>query len=201
MDMLHAVYLAGWFMGDEPVAVAATVDRRLGDDAAAGDVEDLALVRFDYPRGHALINMAWGHGPGGVELAGTRGRIVMVTQGFGTHPFVPAERVYVAGPRGQRDFAPAEAVGYGVPGVVADFRDAVAAGGQPAASGEAGLRVLDAVVGAYAAAALGRAVRLPLTPDDPVYRRGAAGIAELPLPPESRVRRLGLYGTGAGTEA
>jgi predicted dehydrogenase len=70
MDMLHAVYLANWFLGAAPVAVSATVDRRRGGE---GDVEDIALVRYDYPRGHALVNVAWGAGPGGVALGGTKG--------------------------------------------------------------------------------------------------------------------------------
>ncbi len=56
--------------------------------------------------------------------------------------------------------------------------------------------MLEAVVGAYASAALGRDVALPLDPADPVYARGAAGIAELALPKGSLVRRRGLFGTG-----
>ena len=36
--------------------------------------------------------MAWGHGPGGTSLMGTRGRAVLVTEEFGTHPFAPPER-------------------------------------------------------------------------------------------------------------
>ena len=207
MDMLHAVYLAGWLMGADPVAVGATVDQRLGD---GGDVEDIALVRYEYgrpggsplPRGHALVNMAWGVGPGGVELAGTGGRLVLVNEGFGTHPFVPPERIHVFGAAGDRVFdAPPGTSGYGIRGVHADFAEAVATGRPPAADGEAGARVLEAVVGAYAAAALGREVALPLSPDDPVFRRGAAGIADLPLPTDSRVRRRGLFGTGTGTGA
>ena len=195
MDMLHAVYLAGWLMGVDPIAVSATVDQRLAD---GGDVEDIALVRYDYPRGHALVNMAWGVGPGGVEVAATRGRVVLVTHRHATHPFVPPERIHVYGESSAREVEPGETAGYGVPGVVADFYDAVVNGRPPAADGEAGLRVLEAVVGAYAAAALAREVALPLAPDDSVFRRGAAGIADLPLPAESRVRRRGLYGTAAG---
>ena len=140
--------------------------------------------------------MAWGVGPGGVEVMGTDGRIVQTNQGNGTHPFVPAERIFVHGREGGRDFAPEPPVGPGLAGVAADFRDAVADRRPPRADGQAGMRVLEAVVGAYAAGALGREVALPLSPDDPVYRRGAAGIAELALPATSRVRRRGMYGTG-----
>ncbi|MGH2617216.1 MAG: Gfo/Idh/MocA family protein, partial [Thermomicrobiales bacterium] len=59
MDMLHIVYLANWFMGGPPVAVSAWVDKRLEGD---GDVEDIALVRYVYPHGQAMVNMAWGVG-------------------------------------------------------------------------------------------------------------------------------------------
>ncbi len=191
MDMLHAVYLAGWLLGADPVAVSAVVDRRLDGD---GDVEDFALVRYDYPRGHAQINMAWGHGPGGVELTGTRGRLVLVNEGFGTHPFVPPERVYVIGTGGRRDFVPDPEIGSSFESIVADFRDAIAQRRRPASDGAAGAAMLEAVIGAYASAALMCEMRLPLDPADPIYTRGAAGIADLALPEDSPVRRLGLFG-------
>ena len=192
-DMLHIVYLAHWFMGGPPDSVSAWVDRRLDGE---GDVEDIALVRYDYPDGHALINMAWGVGPGGMAIGGETGRLVVQNKGFGTHPFVPAERITVVGEHGERSWEPAEAAAYGVVGIAADFRDAVAAGKEPIASGEAGLRVLDAVLGAYVAGALGRIVDLPLPEDHPVYRKGAAGIAQLDLPADSPVVRRGLFSVG-----
>jgi predicted dehydrogenase len=196
MDMLHAVYLANWFLGAEPVAVSATVGKRFPDD---GDVEDEALVRYDYPNGHAMVNMAWGHGPGGIEITGTGGRAISINQGFGTHPFVPPERVVVVGSEGQRDIVPGEAPRYGFAGIVADWRDAIRDRRAPLASAQDGVTVLSQVVGAYASAALGREVALPLDPEDPVYQLGAMGIARLPLPPESPVRRLGLFGAGEGS--
>ena len=194
-DMLHAVYLAGWFMDANPTVVSATVDRRPG---IGGNVEDLALVRYDYPRGHALVNMAWGHGPGGVELMGTRGRAVLVNDGFGTHPFVPPDRIVVATPEGRREEAADPEFGASFRAIAADFRDAVGQGRPPTASGEAGAAVLEAVVGAYASAALGREVALPLAADDPVFRDGAAGVARLPVSEASAVHRRGLYGVVAG---
>jgi predicted dehydrogenase len=194
MDMLHVVYLANWFMGGAPTAVSAWVDRRRDGE---GDVEDIALVRYDYPRGHALVNIAWGIGPGGVSIGGSKGRVMMVNQDFGTHPFVPAERLHVIGEDGSRSWTPEDAVAYGMVGVAADFRDAVAAGREPVANGEAGLRVLDAVLGSYLAGALGETVSLPLPANHPVYQQGAAGIADLDLPASSAVTRRGLYGSGA----
>ena len=191
MDMLHVVYLANWFMGGPPTAVSAWVDKRLDGD---GDVEDIALVRYVYANGQALVNMAWGVGPGGLEIGGARGRMVMTNRDFGTHPFVPATRLDVVAESGSRSWTPREAVAYGMAGVAADFRDAVAANAEPVANGESGLRVLDAVLGAYVSGASREEVALPLPPDHPVYTKGSAGIGDLDLPDESPVRRRGLFG-------
>src|SRR5918995_1736163 len=173
MDMLHVVYLANWFMGGAPRAVSAWVDKRLDGD---GDVEDIALVRYAYENGQALVNMAWGVGPGGVEIGGTEGRVVMTNTDFGTHPFVPTARLDVVAESGSRSWTPREAVAYGMSGIAADFRDAVAANAEPVANGESGLRVLDAVLGAYVSGALREEVTLPLLPDHPAYTKGSAGI-------------------------
>jgi predicted dehydrogenase len=191
MDMLHIVYLANWFMGGAPVAVSAWVDKRLEGD---GDVEDVALVRYVYPNGQALVNMAWGVGPGGVEIGGTRGRVVMSNTDFGTHPFVQAARLDVVAESGSRSWTPRDAVAYGMAGIEGDFRDAVAANAEPVANGESGLRVLDAVLGAYVSAAMMAEVALPLPSDHPVYTKGSAGIADLDLPVASPVLRRGLFG-------
>jgi predicted dehydrogenase len=191
MDMLHVVYLANWFMDGPPLAVSAWVDRRLEGD---GDVEDVALVRYVYANGQALVNMAWGVGPGGVEIGGTRGRVVMTNTDFGTHPFVPVARLDVVAESGSRSWTPREAVAYGMAGIAGDFRDAVAADAEPIASGDSGLRVLDAVLGAYVSAAVAAEVALPLPSDHPVYTKGSAGIADLDLPDTSPVLRRGLFG-------
>ena len=158
------------------------------------DVEDIALVRYQYANGSALINMAWGVGPGGVEIGGGRGRVVMTNSGFGTHPFVPAERLDVVSQSGSRSWTPAEPIAYGMAGIAANFRDAVASGTEPIANGETGLGVLDAVLGAYVAGALGQEIALPLPPEHPVYTKGSAGIRDLDLPHTSPVVRRGLFG-------
>src|SRR5688572_644849 len=100
MDMLHVVYLGGWLFDAAPISVSASVEKRFTDD---GDVEDFALVRYRYDGGrYATINMAWGEGPGGVELSGSRGRAIMVTERHATHPFAAAERIVVFGSDGAR---------------------------------------------------------------------------------------------------
>jgi predicted dehydrogenase len=131
-----------------------------------------------------------------VEIGGAAGRVVMTNKDFGTHPFVPAVRLDVVSESGTRSWTPREPVAYGMAGIAADFRDAVAAKAEPMASGESGLRVLDAVLGAYVSAALGEEVALPLPPDHPVYTRGSAGIAELDLPATSPALHRGLFGAG-----
>jgi len=190
-DMLHIVYLAHWIMGGPPTSVSAFVDRRLDAD---GDVEDIALVRYTYPTGHAFVNMAWGKGPGGVEIGGTKGRIVMETVDDGTHPFVPATRLRVVGEQGVRSWEPGVPPAYGMVAILNDFREAVEQGREPIASGEAGLRVLDSVLGAYVAGATGEEVALPLPPSHPTYAKGSTGIADLDLPADSPTRKRGLFG-------
>ncbi len=191
MDMLHAVYLAGWLFDALPISVSAIVDRRRDD---GGDVEDLALVQYRYPRGYAAVNMAWGHGPGGIELTGTHGRLVLVNDGFGTHPFVDPNCIHVVGTGGHRQIVPERHGGGSFGAIAAGFRDAVASGESPIADGTAGAAVLEAVVGAYAAGALGQDVALPLDSKGPVYAHGAAGIAHLELPVTSPVRQRNLFG-------
>ena len=127
---------------------------------------------------------------------GTRGRAVLVTEGFGTHPFVPPERIHVTTATGARELIPAPDFGPSFELIAADFRDAVGRDRPPAATGAAGVTVLSAVVGAYASAALGREVRLPLDAGDPVYQLGAPGIARLAVSTHSQVWRRRLYGVG-----
>lgn len=190
MDMLHAVYLLDWLMDGRPRAVSAAVGRWRGLDGA---VEDTALCRFEYPHGFGLINMAWGEGPGGIEVMGTEGRLLLFYEGFGTGSFVPPEQLHVY--RGGERLAFELGSAWPVDGVLRDFVAAVREGREPLAPGERGAEVLEAVVGAYASAALERSVALPLDPSDPVYQQGAAGLARLALPESSPVRRLGLFGT------
>jgi hypothetical protein len=76
------------------------------------------------------------------------------------------------------------------------FFERLAAGAPPVATALDGVRALEATLGAYASAAIGRTVDLPLRPDDPVHRRGLAGLAELPLAPGGAISRRGIFGIG-----
>ena len=176
MDMLHAVYLAGWFLSQQPRSVSAAIDRRLN---SADSVEDVALCRFEFEHGFALVNVAWGEGPGGIEVMGSDGRLLLFYRGFGTGSFAPPEQLHVFrhGERIPVEFAVTPTLG--VREVLRDFAASVAEERDPIAPGEEGCQTLEAVVGAYKSALLGRKVFLPLEESDPVYQRGAAGLFEL----------------------
>jgi predicted dehydrogenase len=184
IDMVHAVYLAQWLM-DEPIrAVNAALGQR-----QSGTVEDLALCRFEFESGFAMVNVAWGHGPGGIEIMGTEGRLMLFYDGFGTCPFSPPDQLHVY--RGSERVAIDDSFlqAYAYPPQASDpayplrvllrnFVGAVEGREELLAPGEHGVLALEAVVGAYASAARQRTVRLPLDPEDAVYQRGIHALLE-----------------------
>jgi predicted dehydrogenase len=176
MDMLHAVYILPWLMGGQPIrSVSAAIDRRLDPRAP---VEDVALCRFQFDVGFGLINMAWGQGPGGVEIMGTEGRLLLFYRAFGTGPFAPAHQLHVF--RGSERF-PVELdlqPSLGMRAILRDFVDSVANDHEPIAPGEQGCATLEAVVAAYASAARQRSVALPLDHSDPVYQHGISALGK-----------------------
>lgn len=189
MDMLHCVYVASWLVGSPIRKVSALVDKRIEPE---GTVEDAAYCRFEHEKGISLVNVAWGKGPGSTEIMGTHGRILQFNASFGTTPFTGHEQLHLVNERG----ATAIEVTYErrPNSIYANFADCVREGQQPVATGEDGKAVLEAVLGVYASAALGREVRLPFSTDDPVYLRGALGIRELPLAEDSRVVTRRIFG-------
>jgi predicted dehydrogenase len=173
MDMLHAMYILPWLMRQPMRSVSAATDRRV---PAHGAVEDVALCRFQFDTGFGLINMAWGDGPGGVEIMGSEGRLFLFYDAFGTGPFAKPAQLHVY--RGA-ERVPVELVlgpSLGVGGVWRNFVRSVAGQEEPLAPGEQGCAALESVLGAYASAARQRTVELPLDRSDPVYTRGVAGI-------------------------
>lgn len=192
MDMLHTVYLLAWLMGEQPIGVSAAMDRRLD---SGGSVEDTALCRYEFESGFGLINIAWGAGPGGIEVMGSEGRLLLFYRGFATGPFAPAEQLHVF--RGNQR-VPVE-VDLGAPfsmrmrEVVHDFALSVAEGRDPLAPGERGCETLESVVAAYESAYLERQVSLPLQPDDPVFQRGLPGLGDLEASEGTRIARRGLF--------
>ncbi len=175
MDMLHGVYLIEWLMGQPIRGVNAALAQR-----QAGTVEDLALCRYEFEAGFGLLNMAWGHGPGGLEIMGTEGRLMLFNADYGTTPFSPPELLHVYRGKERVTVPPLEPMDKGATmrGVEANFRRVVAGLEEPIATGEHGVLALEAVVGAYASAARQRTVRLPLDPDDAVYQHGLEALLE-----------------------
>lgn len=192
MDMLHIVYLAEALLGRPIERVSAWIDARRDHSP----VEDLTLSRFEAADAAALVNVGWGTGPGGFSVAGPDGRIEVTYRDGGSGAFVPFERLVVHGRSGRaEETAVADDDSMGA--IVLDFADAIREGRDPAAPGEQGLHILEAVLAVYESAALGRTVELPLALDDPVRRLGVAGLRELPMPAWSQVRRRHLFGLDA----
>jgi len=193
MDMVHAIYLAEFFFGGSIRAASAMVDNL---DHPGEAVEDCALVHYAFDSGYATLNMWWGDGPGGLEIGGTQGRILVFYENYDTGPFRRLASFTLVNRQGRREFQPRverRTVDNFV-SVHADFVEAIRAGRDPIAPAEAGLRSLEACLAAYASAATGRVVMLPLSPDDPVFRRGVLGLRELPLWNAAPVVKRRLFG-------
>jgi predicted dehydrogenase len=203
MDILHGVYVAESLLGENLERVSAWADK----SDPNSNVEDIALCRFETRSKAALVNIAWGHGPGGLEVTGTEGRIAALYRDGGTSPWSPLERVLVtteAGTRTELEAAPETEDDYETlrttfRHVVKDFAQAAVTGSPPRASGADGQRILEATIGALKSAATGQLVQIPLDGQDPISQYGLEGLSELELPDWSPVRRRGLYRQRATT--
>jgi predicted dehydrogenase len=202
IDMLHGVYLAEALLGECLQRVSAYVDSR----EHGASVEDLALCRFETATNAALVNIGWGLGPGGIEVSGSKGRVSIRYENGGTAPWAPLEHVLVSTADGTRvEYSRASStldapwVSDSANGpferVIVDFAEAVLTGGSATASGEDGQRILEATVGAYASAATGQVVSIPLDRRDPVFQRGVLGVRHLDVRDWSPIRRGSLYGS------
>jgi predicted dehydrogenase len=178
MDIVHAVYIVAWLSGGQAIrAVSAAVDRRA---SPMSGVEDVALCRFEFDKGFGLVNLAWGDGPGGVEVMGSEGRLLLFYRSFGTVAFEPPEQLHVF--RGKErvavDFQPEPGPRLAMQPIWHDFVDSIERGRQPIAPAEQGCTTLEAVLASYASASRKRTVALPLDASDPVYYRGIAALWE-----------------------
>jgi predicted dehydrogenase len=198
MDMVHAIYLAEFFFASPIRATSAVVDNL---DHPGEAVEDFTLVNYGFDSGYATVNMWWGEGPGGLEISGTEGRILVFYENYDTGPFTKLASFTLVNRAGRQEFHPRTQTPTAgsilqdhFVSIHADFAEAVRAGRDPIAPAEAGLRSLEAALAAYTSGAMGHVIGLPLSPDDPVYQRGVAGIRELPLWTESPAQRRGLFG-------
>lgn len=200
MDMIHAVYLAEWLVGETAQQVMAFVD---APEYAQRDpvIEDLALLQIAFPNAYAVIHMAWGEGVGGLDISGADGHIRMRYKQYQSGGFnQPIELYSVDANWNRSDHAIAnleqheDNIARSFTELWADFRAAIREGRQPMAPAAAGARALEIVLGAYASAVTGRVVSLPLDPASPVYHKGIEGIAELDVWTDSKTKAAGLFG-------
>lgn len=197
---IHAIYLARLALGEPITRVSAHVDKLVVLD---GDVEDQATVRLETASGaHAHLALTWGRGStGGLTVFGSAGAIKLI-HGDGHHaPHNVATGVAVLRDRADQELHDLgwtrEPFDWYYRGAIEAFvaRLRAAAGGEDpgVAPGTDGRAELEVALAAFASAALGAPVELPLLASDPVYQRGVAGLRDLPLPADSVVLRKGLY--------
>ncbi len=200
MDMIHAVYLAEWLVGEAAQQVMAFVD---APEYAHRQpvVEDLALLQIAFPSAYASIHMAWGEGVGGVDISGSEGQIRMRYKDYQTSGFNQAIELYSINRNWQRsDHVIAnlqhhqDNVGRSFTQLWADFRDAIRQNREPIAPATAGKRALEIALGAYVSAVTGQVVSLPLDAAHPVYRKGINGIRDLVAWDKSKSKAAGLFG-------
>jgi predicted dehydrogenase len=195
IDMLHCLYISERMIGRDAQRVSAWVS----GNADHPRVEATALCRLETDGPVALVNVGWGLGPGGIFIEGTAGSIEMRWQGGGTGPFVPLASLEVRTPSGGRREVEVEKRALpeihvrAMRRLVEDFVDAVVGGREPRMTGADGLHALEVTLAAYASAALGRTIEVPLDSSDLVYRRGVAAIPDLDGPAWSTVRHQRLY--------
>jgi predicted dehydrogenase len=198
MDMLHCLYVPERMIGHDAQRVSAWVS----GNADHPQVEATALCRLETDGPVALVNVGWGLGPGGIFVEGTDGTIELRWQDGGTGPFVPLATMEVRTAAGGRrevevdKLALPEIHVLAMRRLVEDFVEAVRAGREPRMTGADGLHALEVALAAYASAALGRTIEIPLDRADPVYLHGVAAIPGLQGPGSSTVRRQHLYATG-----
>lgn len=200
IDMLHGVYLVEALLGESIERVSAHVSA-----ADGARVENQAMCRVETAHRAGLVNIAWGCGPGGMTVEGTGGRLEVRYENGGTAPWAELEHIRItsidgaittlAGPSVERRVEDGEfpSMAHGTNAVVRGFAESVSTGRAPVATGTDGQRVLEATIAAYASAATGTLVDVPLDRESPAYRRGALGIPELKQSPSSPFVNTALF--------
>ncbi len=200
MDMIHAVYLAEWLIGEAAQQIMAFVDAP-EYQARQPVIEDLALLQIAFPSAYAVIHMGWGEGVGGIDISGSDGHLRMRYKQYHSGGFnQPIELYSVDSDWRRSDHAIAnlpthsENVARSFCDLWVDFAESIRDDREPIAPAAAGARALEIVLGAYESAVTGRVVSLPLAADSPLYRKGVEGITELEAWPDSKTVAAGLFG-------
>jgi len=194
MDMIHVFYLAEFLMGGQIAGVSAVVDNfGLPNE----QVEDFVLAHLFFPEGYASVNLSWGEGPGGLEVTGSRGRILAFYEDFTTGPFSTFDELTLVNESGKKSYRPRrgqEVIDDTFDVLHLDFLEAVRDDRDPVATGEDGARSLQAALATYSSGMLGRRIPLPLGVDDPVFQEGVVGLRNIPPQDLDRLRRKSLFG-------
>jgi len=200
IDMLHGVYVVEALLGEPLERVSAHISA-----PADGRVEDQAMCRFETANRVGLVNIAWGHGSGGIMVDGTNGRLEARYDNGGTAPWAELEHVTVTHSDGTTEMLLGPSTDHrvvdgdfpsmtrGTNTTVRAFAEAVLSDASPIATGADGLRALEATIAAYVSGATGRIVAIPLDRDSPAFHRGALGIPELEQSPTSPVADTLLF--------
>lgn len=192
MDMIHVMYVAEFLMGEHIESVSAAIGQSRDSDSG---VEDLALVLLSFPNGYVTINIAWGLGPGGIEVTGEEGRIMLFYEDYLTGPFAPLESITLVNEQGRQEIAPATPLSDSemFAEIHKDFAAAIQSNHLPIAPASDGQRVLEATLAAYSSAVQGCVITLPLAQDNPVYLQGLAGLGGLELRGDSSMDKPNIF--------
>jgi predicted dehydrogenase len=199
MDMIHAVYLTEWLVGQQATQVNAFVDAPTYAHRQPV-VEDLALLQIAFPSCYALINMGWGQGVGGVDVSGSAGQIRMRYKEYQTSGFNQPIELYSVQDWQRKDHAIPNLPQHGdniarsFTELWADFRDAIWQKSAPIAPARAGERALHIALGGYLSGTIGQTVSLPLPENHPVYQKGISGLAEIEAWADSHTKKQGIFG-------
>ena len=194
MDMIHVFYLAEYLMGSRIAGVSAIVDNLgLPDE----QVEDFVLAHLYFPGSYASVNLSWSQGPGGLEVTGSRGRILAFYENFNTGPFSTFEEMTLVNEAGKKVYRPRagqEALDDTFDDVHGDFIEAIREDRDPIATAQDGARSLQAALATYSSGMMGRRVPIPLGVDDPIFQEGVAGLRHIPPQEFDHLRRKSLFG-------
>lgn len=199
MDLIHAVYLSEWLIGQHAQQVNAFAGAPTYQHHNP-EVEDLVLLQVAFPSSYALINVGWGQGVGGVDVSGSQGQIRMRNQDYQTSGFNrPAELYSVRdwqrtdhNLNNQPDYLSHLAMAF--TGIWRDFCDAVREHRDPVATAHDGQRALEIALAGYVSGSTGKTVELPFAEDHPVYRDGIYGLKAVESWSHSKTRQARIFG-------
>lgn len=202
MDMIHGVYLANHFLGSPTQRVSAHVTSHTKGE----EVESLALCRLESGDSAALVNIGWGYGHGGIDIVGSKGRLRINYENFGTCPWSAFDNMVVTVGSDTRvepvNFEPNsetihDKISLSIAAALVDIAEAIEQNKNSVATGEIGFEVLEMTLASYASAATGQSVSVPLETSSPLHLKGVSGIKDLDFTStakDSPVKKHNLFG-------